>query len=78
MKRDYKARADNPFVFFDIEIGQKTVGRLIFELRNDVCPRTSENFRNAGVALAVSCLFHYVPSIPKNASHVFQADVFAN
>ena len=35
----------NPKVFFDIDIGGATVGRLIMELRADVVPRTAENFR---------------------------------
>jgi cyclophilin family peptidyl-prolyl cis-trans isomerase len=32
-------------VFFDISIGGKDVGRIVMELRNDVVPRTAENFR---------------------------------
>ncbi|XP_061667998.1 probable inactive peptidyl-prolyl cis-trans isomerase-like 6 isoform X2 [Syngnathoides biaculeatus] len=32
------------FVFMDIEIGEEPVGRLLFELFSDVCPRTSWNF----------------------------------
>ncbi|KAL4145837.1 hypothetical protein PRNP1_012137 [Phytophthora ramorum] len=38
-------RADNPIVFFDVSVGDKTVGRLLIELRADVVPRTAENFR---------------------------------
>lgn len=34
-----------PKVFFDITIGAKPVGRIIFQLRKDVVPLTSENFR---------------------------------
>lgn len=34
-----------PRVFFDIKIGANFAGRIVLELRNDVCPRTSENFR---------------------------------
>lgn len=33
-----------PQVYFDIAIGGKPAGRLIFELRTDVVPRTAENF----------------------------------
>ena len=29
----------------DISIGTKPAGRVIFELFNDITPRTSENFR---------------------------------
>ncbi|KAI8873167.1 hypothetical protein GQ42DRAFT_160725 [Ramicandelaber brevisporus] len=35
----------NPKVFFDISIGSKPLGRVIFELFADVTPRTAENFR---------------------------------
>ncbi|MGK3738818.1 MAG: peptidyl-prolyl isomerase E (cyclophilin E) [Bacillariaceae sp.] len=38
-------RSDNPFVFFDIEIGGRKVGRVEIELRADVVPKTAENFR---------------------------------
>ncbi|KAH8060166.1 peptidyl-prolyl cis-trans isomerase [Aureococcus anophagefferens] len=38
-------RDENPIVFFDIAIGDRDVGRIIIELRSDLCPRTCENFR---------------------------------
>ena len=31
--------------FFDISIGGKKEGRLVFELRPDIVPKTAENFR---------------------------------
>ncbi|KAM5430902.1 Peptidyl-prolyl cis-trans isomerase D [Microsporum canis] len=34
-----------PRVFFDIEIGGRPEGRVVFELYNDVVPKTAENFR---------------------------------
>jgi peptidyl-prolyl isomerase F (cyclophilin D) len=34
-----------PRVFFDIEADGKAVGRVVFELRSDVVPKTAENFR---------------------------------
>ncbi|KAK4299702.1 hypothetical protein Pmani_028036 [Petrolisthes manimaculis] len=34
-----------PKVYFDVEAGGKPLGRIIMELRSDVVPRTSENFR---------------------------------
>merc|ERR1740117_2853564 len=37
--------AGNPNVFFDMEVGGKSAGRIIMELRADVVPRTAENFR---------------------------------
>merc|ERR1711934_898665 len=35
----------NPLVFFDIAIGGKKQGRVVFELFNDVTPKCAENFR---------------------------------
>ncbi|CAG5114972.1 unnamed protein product, partial [Candidula unifasciata] len=34
-----------PRCFFDISIGEQEVGRIVFELFADVCPKTCENFR---------------------------------
>ncbi|CAF4792145.1 unnamed protein product, partial [Rotaria sp. Silwood1] len=31
--------------FFDIKIDDEDAGRIVFELYNDICPRTCENFR---------------------------------
>ncbi|KAJ7337595.1 peptidyl-prolyl cis-trans isomerase [Mycena albidolilacea] len=36
---------DRPLVFFDITIGDKPVGRVVFSLYSDVVPRTADNFR---------------------------------
>ena len=35
----------NPQVYLDIAVEGQPLGRLIFELRFDVAPRTCENFR---------------------------------
>ena len=35
----------NPVVFFDVSVGSTPVGRILFELFADVCPKTAENFR---------------------------------
>ena len=35
----------NPKCFFDIEIGGNAAGRVTMELRNDVVPKTCENFK---------------------------------
>jgi cyclophilin family peptidyl-prolyl cis-trans isomerase len=35
----------NPRVYFDITIGDRKAGRLVFELFADVVPKTAENFR---------------------------------
>ncbi|EAX91669.1 cytosolic cyclophilin, putative [Trichomonas vaginalis G3] len=34
-----------PHCFFDVNIDNKSVGRIIFELFSDIVPKTSENFR---------------------------------
>jgi len=39
------ASVDRPIVYFDITIGNKPVGRIIFSLFNDLVPKTAENFR---------------------------------
>uniref|UniRef100_A0A8C6UJS4 Peptidyl-prolyl cis-trans isomerase n=1 Tax=Neogobius melanostomus TaxID=47308 RepID=A0A8C6UJS4_9GOBI len=41
----YLQKTGNHFVFMDIEIAQETIGRLLFELFTDVCPKTSRNFK---------------------------------
>jgi len=35
----------NPRVFFDINIGGSSAGRIVFELFQDTVPKTTENFR---------------------------------
>ena len=35
----------NPRVYFDISAESKPLGRVVFELRADVVPKTAENFR---------------------------------
>ncbi|XP_076005142.1 peptidyl-prolyl cis-trans isomerase D [Genypterus blacodes] len=37
--------AENPRVFFDVDIDGERVGRIVFELFADVTPKTAENFR---------------------------------
>jgi len=34
-----------PRVFFDIAVGDKPIGRIVFTLYNDLVPKTAENFR---------------------------------
>lgn len=50
----------NPVVFFDIAIGGISAGRIKIELFKDVCPMTTENFRQfcTGVyAITKICFF---------------------
>ena len=43
--RATQALMANPKVYFDMEVGGEDVGRITFELRADVVPKTAENFR---------------------------------
>ena len=36
----------NPWVFFDMSIDGKPIGRIVFHLRADLVPIASENFRS--------------------------------
>jgi len=38
-------KAGSPRVFFDMTVGGVPIGRIVIELRADICPRTCENFR---------------------------------
>uniref|UniRef100_A0A3Q1IM26 PPIase cyclophilin-type domain-containing protein n=1 Tax=Anabas testudineus TaxID=64144 RepID=A0A3Q1IM26_ANATE len=38
-------KSGHQFVFMDIEIAGEAVGKLLFELFSDVCPKTSRNFK---------------------------------
>jgi hypothetical protein len=42
--RSASALMANPQVYFDMEVGGEDVGRITFELRADVAPKTAENF----------------------------------
>ena len=43
--RHLSAEAGLPRVYFDLSAGSKKLGRVTFELRSDVVPKTAENFR---------------------------------
>ena len=43
--RATQALMANPKVYFDMEVGGEEIGRITFELREDVVPKTAENFR---------------------------------
>jgi len=40
-----EVKSFKPRCFFDVEIGGISAGRIVFELFNDVAPKTAENFR---------------------------------
>lgn len=39
------SNASRPRVFFDITVGNKPAGRIVFELYSGIVPKTAENFR---------------------------------
>ena len=43
MDKTLKIRG-NPRVYFDIEVGGESAGRIVMQLRKDVVPKTAENF----------------------------------
>jgi len=43
-----------PITYFDITIGDKPMGRVVFSLYNDLVPKTAENFRGLYVMIAES------------------------
>lgn len=56
--------ANRPRCFFDISLGGLPVGRIVFELYNDVAPKTAENFRalctgEKGTGLVTEKPLHY-------------------
>ncbi|XP_054249006.1 probable inactive peptidyl-prolyl cis-trans isomerase-like 6 [Indicator indicator] len=42
---NYLKQSQHVFVYLEIAIEEQPIGRLLFELFSDVCPRTCENFR---------------------------------
>ncbi|XP_068571319.1 peptidyl-prolyl cis-trans isomerase D [Cebidichthys violaceus] len=42
---DKPSNPGNPRVFFDVDIGGETAGRIVLELFADITPKTAENFR---------------------------------
>ncbi|XP_064637039.1 peptidyl-prolyl cis-trans isomerase D-like [Lineus longissimus] len=58
------APIENPRVFFDIEIAGEKRGRVVFELFQDKCPKTAENFLalctgEKGIGLTTGQPLHY-------------------
>jgi len=59
-----KTMSSNPRVYFDVEIGGSSAGRIVMELRADVVPKTAENFRalctgEKGYGYS-GCVFHRI------------------
>jgi len=43
--------SDRPLTYFDINIGEKRIGRVVFSLYSDLVPKTAENFRSYRICL---------------------------
>ena len=56
-----------PITYFDITIGDKPVGRIIFSLYADLVPKTAENFRMSHIR--VTCP---TPADPVQQAHFAQ------
>jgi cyclophilin family peptidyl-prolyl cis-trans isomerase len=71
--------ARNLRVFFEIEIASKTCGRLVFELRGGICPRTVENFvgltlHKRGYGYRGSCIHRIVPGLLIQGGDITRGD----
>eukprot|EP00210_Caulerpa_lentillifera_P005651 g5404.t1 len=60
-------RSTNPRVYLDVSIAGESAGRMVFELRADIVPKTVENFRvlctnaiDSTTSSYQSCVFHRV------------------
>merc|ERR1740117_2437194 len=65
--RSAAALAANPSVYFDMEVGGEDIGKIIMEIRGDVVPKTSENFRalctgEKGYGFAGSAFHRVIPN----------------
>ena len=36
---------ERPYTYFDINYGDKPIGRIVFQVYSDIVPKTAENFR---------------------------------
>ena len=62
------SKAVRPRVFFDISVGNVTLGRIVIELFADLVPKTAENFRqlvtgDAGIGKTTGKPLHYKGSL---------------
>ncbi|KAK2197221.1 bifunctional Cyclophilin-type peptidyl-prolyl cis-trans isomerase domain/Cyclophilin-like domain superfamily/Cyclophilin-type peptidyl-prolyl cis-trans isomerase [Babesia duncani] len=63
--QSFSSTMARPRVFFDISIGGNPEGRIVFELHNDIVPKTCENFRKlcTGEHVEASGPLHFKGSI---------------
>ena len=63
----------NPVVFMDIEIDNKSAGRMTFELYADAVPKTAENFRALCTGKASVYIGETVHMLNHSPSHCLSA-----
>jgi peptidyl-prolyl isomerase H (cyclophilin H) len=59
-----KLHEANPIVFFDVEMRQTPIGRIVMELYAHLVPRTAENFRQfctGSRSVVLVCMAYCVP-----------------
>ena len=55
-QQQQQEKQERPMTYFDIAIGDRPLGRVVFSLYSDLVPKTAENFR----AWTLLCFFYFL------------------